>query len=96
MMQVGRYIPESYHLLQVARMEEIGVGKAILGALRTRIGEVQAEMELRPSLNDQDLTKDARYQMGLIAGLKWLEKLQQDAREYVGQLEEQEKERERK
>ena len=61
----------------------LAVSKTILHAGKIKLDEVRHAMEDRPSLNNDDLKKDFRYQLGMIAGIQWILDLPEVARGYI-------------
>ena len=77
-----KYFADSRDIIQVAGVEQTGAGRALYDVVRKKIEEERAKLELNPRVSD-NAREDFRYQLGFIAGLKFIESLPREVSNFV-------------
>ena len=81
MFDVSEFLQTSEAILHVAAAKEILAAREILTAVGIKIDKVRRQSDENPVLSDE-IKKDIRYQLGMIAGLKWVLELPVMAAEF--------------
>lgn len=78
-MQLYQYAPTSDDVLALARAETTAQARPLLAALRVRVGELQAKLDMAPRRSDE-LTEDCGGILCELRGLRWLLNLTEEAK----------------
>jgi len=77
------YIKKSGDALYIAQARETGVGKVIFDAFENKIEAERRNMEQNPRCSDTDVKNHIYYKLGVIEGLKFFGKLEDEAKTLI-------------
>lgn len=90
-MDIKRHLKDEALINELAGAGDIRSARAILKAVESLRDEGRKTIETRPQRNDEDLTKDYVYVLGMIAAYNMVLSLPREARRAIGALPEGQK-----
>lgn len=85
-MNITKYITTNSDFTDISDATSIRASKAILKAVEIKRDELRDQNEDTP-MESSDITKDIRYKLGMVRGLKWVLELQEHAKNFISQQE---------
>ncbi len=83
MSAIDKYIPVGRSVSDLARAEEVELGKILVHAFQVRAKERETEYKANPKVNTEKMKHDIRYKIGEVEGLEFLSWLIEEAKKSV-------------
>ena len=82
-MIANKYLKDSSELINLARIKEVGPGKAIFKVIQGKYDEISKSVDENPERNDTHLKKDIVYKLGQLNILKQLLNLPEKTDKFI-------------
>lgn len=85
-MKLNKYIPDGKNFQLMANCRQVGAARILLEAVEIKRDEIRTLNELKPQICDEDISRDIRFNLGIVWALNWVLRLPGVAREVLSKL----------
>jgi len=78
---------DSRRIINIANAYDSGPTVALLEAIDRRKGEIMSDVIKKPEIHNE-IKRDVRYKLGMLAAFEWIEQLTPDAKRYIENIDE--------